>query len=752
MSGWTLHLHSTFFKLLRDPTAMLDKFSHWYHAKLETDMNEVVRKVYQLDLKSLSIDNGVIQMKGSVFDTVIDFVINGALSWSQEAVNFNNQLETLKSCYENYYRYGLVLDHEHSSVVAPSCLKALNYGRFKDFDVKGELIELESQVRFWNKTLQLVIDQFNEFITAFYENDESQYYFPNVSVRKTVINGITSLYRFDFSSPVRDTFMEMKLIPHARASGKTQYDAEPLGLFNVERGTCSIKEDKYQQPLYQRMLKTHFFGTDELSTDEKQAFIDQFRTYDIMQASRNEWHVEFRPVIYTIMPPSDVTRDLDVYAGSRLRAVPGMEYRRMAIDVTAKDAVENVSLLDLMFAVRYHEAETTDIMEKTYQARLRRFGVLADFMPSYKPVEFPGAKVGAPMYGALLALGGAFGSTQLTQYFAIRPKYFGATITNMVKGSKHKKVALNRKLTLKVPVHPTAVNKDYFDRAVGDVIYTSAETRFEEDPKLRAPFFVLKKTPFDPVAWKGYITAEFTLDLAYDVDFPNATKVFRGTNQVELYLNSGMPGFDSVDSGFDERYCVIGHRRDGKGARVVEDFSEFYSSPLLKGDATETFAACLKNAYLELLYLTEDKADQAKAISDEVLSAVDWMCAHFNLDDSSPISTMQEFYSDKTIGDIKKAFKSFGVKKDRSKVADMYKDVFKVGGDALKQLPDLAHPSYGTLLDSALYGAKKFLRNSRSVSCNLPKLPFTLLKDGDTILKMVNVYATQALNLDEINV
>lgn len=741
------------FEVLNDPTKMLEMFENWYYARLEEDLEKTVRTVYTIDLKNMKVDNGVIQTNGGVFDKMIDYVLKGALSWSAEAVRFKMQLTSLRACYTDFVQYGFVLDHEHSSVVIPRALLALYHGKHKDFQVKGDLIEIESQVKFWIKTMDLVLSEFQTFVTEFFDTDTAGYMFPNASVRKTVKNGIPSYYRFDFSSSVRDTFMELKLVPHAMPNGRVQYDAEPLGIFNVEKGTCSVKEDRYVQPLYERMNGTQFFGTDKLTKEERNAIVDQFRTYEVLQTGKDSWKVEYKPVIYTIKPPLDTARDFDIYAGSSVRGVPGLEYRLEELPVQTSKDVEQLSMLDLWFAVRIHEVNSSAEMESIYRKRVSMFGDLKDFMPSYKVTSFTGAKVGTPMYGALLALGGVTGSKTLTSTFAIRPQYFGAPIGAMVSGSKQKKVALNRKVVVKVPVHTTAINKDYFAKAKGNVIYESAESRFK-GTNLEAPFFLLTKDPFDEVCWKNYVTATFCLDAAFDIEFQNATKVYRDSNQIELYLNSGMPGFDSVDSGFDERYVVIGYNDEDprKRYRVCDDFSEFYSSPLLKTDVTETFAGCLKNAFLEALFNVKKNPDVAKAASEAVDGMLDWMCQHFNLDENSMMNVVPEFYSDVTVKDVRAASKKFATATKRDEVASFFKKLFSVGGDALKEVPELAHPDYIVMLKSALYGSRKFLRNARPISVTLSRLPGDLIKDVDIVGKMANILAAKELNMDAINV
>jgi hypothetical protein len=742
------------YEMLNKADDLLDMFRTWYHGKLESDLEAVVRKVYQLDLSAIKVENGVIQSKDNPYDHIIDYALNGALSWSQEAATFDLQWQTLKTCYDQYVKYGFVLDHEHSKVTVPNSLRVLFHGKHSDFEIKGTLIEIESQVSFWNKTLPLVLSQFNDFVSLYFEDDaESGYVFPNASVRKTVKNGIPSYYRFDFSSSVRDTFMELKLIPFSRPSGQTQYDAEPLGIFNVEQGACSVKEDRYVQPMYERMEGTHFFGTNKLTKEEMNAFVDQFRTYEVLQAEKDRWLVEYRKVIYTIKPPLDVAREFDIYAGSTPRGVPGIEYKLIELPVATEADVEKLSMLDLWFAVRIWEVNNQKEMESVYKKRVAMFGTLKDFMPSYKITDFTGAKVGTPMYGALLALGGRFGSTALSSIFSIRPQYFGAPIGAMVKGSKFKRVAIPRLLKVVIPVALTAVNKDYISKANGKVIFKSSETRFKGTNN-EAPFFILEKEPFDDVCWKNYIKGTFTLDLAVDVEFPNATKVYRDTDQIELYLNSGMPGFDSVNAGFDEKYCVIGYNREDtkKRYKVCSDFSDFYSSPLLKNDVTQTFYACLKNAYLEALYFgTTDKVKCEKAASD-VTRMVDWMCKNYNIDNKSIVNVIPEFYSDVTIQDVRDSVKLFGDAKQRDDLASFFKKLYSVGGDALKELPELAHPDCVIMLDSALYGAKKFLRNSRPLSVHLSRLPGDLIKEQEILEKMVEVYASRGLNLDAINV
>lgn len=742
------------YEVLNNPDKMFEMFSSWYHGKIESELEGIVRKLYQMDLSQIRVDNGIIQSKGNPYDAIIEYALNGALSWSQEAVSFDMQLATLKSCYAQYVQYGFVLDHEHSKTVVPNYLKVLYHGVHSNFTVTGALIEIESQVAFWNKTMPLVLDEFKTFVDTYFETDsESGYIFPNASVRRTIKNGIPAYYRFDFSSSVRDTYMELKLIPYARPSGHTQYDAEPLGIFNVEQGTCSVKDDRYVQPMYERMEGTHFYGTNKLTEAEMKAFVDQFRTFEVLQAAKDTWLVEYRKVIYTIKPPLDTARDFDVYAGSAPRGVPGLEYRLVELPVDTDEDVKRLSMLDLWFAVRVWEVNSQKEMEAVYKKRVSMFGTLKDFMPSYKITDFTGAKVGTPMYGALLALGGHFGSTCLTSNYALRPKYFNAPIGAMVKGSKFKRVSIPRALRVEIPVHLTSVNKDYISRAKGKVIYQSSETRFKGKNN-EAPLFVLENTPFDAVCWKNYIKGIFTLDLATDVEFPNATKVYRDTDQIELYLNSGMPGFDSVNAGFDEKYCVIGYNPDDpkKVYKVCEDFSEFYSSPLLKPDVTQTFYACLKNAFLEAVYFGATDSERCKKCANDVQRMIKWVCDNYNVNNDSVMSLIPEFYSDVKVGDVVDSVQLFGDAKKRDELASFFKRLFSVGGDALKELPEIAHPDCVTLLNSALYGSKKFLRNSRPISVHLSRLPSDLVKDQEVMGKMVEIYASRKLNLDAINV
>lgn len=736
------------FEVMKDENKFLEMFKNWYVARLEADLRKMAQMVYTLDLKSLKVENGVISGGSTLFDQIIDYVMKGALGWSSDYSRFISQFETLKSNALRLYHDSVVLHYSSSKVVVPLCIKKMFYYKTQDFNVTANLTEIESRVRFDLMTCDLVLKELESFVSTYFTDGFE--YFPNLAVRSTVINGIRSYYRFDFSSATRETLMFMKLTPYARTNGSTEYDPEPIGVTNLERSMTKMNEDARSLPLYHTLNKWGYYGTDSVEALERNAMIHSLITSEILQTGPDSWSVHYRPVIHTIKPPLNVERSLDVYCGTNLRGVAGKQYELVELPIATQAQRDAVSMLDLWFAVRVNDVNSQADIENTYKKRLNAVENKRDFLPQYKITSVTGAKLGTPMWGALMALGGRYGSTRQCATHFVRPQYFGLTTREILKGAKDKRIAIDRKLIVKVPVALAAVNKDYIDRAAGATeIYRSGRTRFT-GTKNEAPFFVLENVPFDKEAWPGYITGTFTLDLAYDATFVNAEKQYNDTNEMELTFVSGMPGFADIKPGYGEKYAVVGFdATTGKGAAYA-DFTKFYTSPLIKSDATSTFEACLRNLFLEMIYCDDTK--EVANYNKQLQVMFDWMFSHYNLKASSPMNTLYEFRVDTTFSQLRDKFKKYDPASNRAAFIKFFKETFLVSSDAVKQIPEMAHPAYRDLLDASLYGAQKLLPNKRGLTLHITPYVEDVIKEVEALEGICTLYALKSLNLDAYNV
>jgi len=711
-------------ELLQDNTKMFAAFRYFYYDRNFNEQLQKRAKMYNIEFEKITIENGMAVVPNNFYDELIKNAVECTMDISIENMKFQNHIESFESGALDVAKIACVLNHEKTTNPVPEEYKVLLYN-LDQIIVTGQLDELANQVKFFLSTNDTCASLFIDFVRHFY-NFDNEIVFPNCAAHRTIREGIPTLYRLDFTSSSYDTFMQMKVTP---STDKRITDVKPIGIFNRKYGTSMLCEDMAEFEIYKRSPDGQsFYGSIDLERDEIEFFIRQFRSFRVVKHDPITWSFTLDPVIFTIKPPRVAVRTLDIALGSMLRVNNTQDYTVEEINIT--DPMK-VSLLDVWFAYRRHEISDTASLKMMYEKRLAMIGRSQEGIPNYKTCDFISFDTVIPNYGLLLSVSGA-GDMINTKVDSIRPRFFDVSPDDVVQGSKSKMLTLSRKQQVQFPVPKISINKVYYDAVKdGEVIYESGEKRFG------VPAFQLLKKPFNDDTLVDFVTAVYTFDAAFDIDFKNCKeKLVEKSMNITLTLEPRIPGFECVVPGFDERMAIIG--RSG----VITDWESMYATPLIAKDLPTTILNCIKNIFLTFQHSARQKGDITQ-LRDDLGIVINWASGHLNMSELISFGDLQGVYSNVEFSAIRKLVREKSITYED--IIALFKQIFGNRDELLLQLPSRPFGGYKSILDDCHSYKERFMVDTTICVTKNVRVPSILVKDPTYLPKLVDIYVNREL-------
>lgn len=719
------------FEALSNSSKMFDLFKAWHMDNIYSDYLKRKVALYKIDFSSFTIDGGYVVVPEDHYGKMIKDALDGVINGSMDELTWSNQIDNFIKDAPFCAKISKMFRTLKQPVALPECFDAII--PLEDFDVTGKIPELEGKIAFFKMEASYIIPLFEKFLGTICIR-RSGNWFPTCSARIAIYNGIKTIYRFDFASPVKQKYLLYKVlsINDGSTKGKKKFidDVVPLQAMSPEKGGSSVLEDAYITDCFKKKVDKYgnFYGSVDLSEDELRIMVEQFKFTKGSYVSEDHWKFQVENTILTILPPSQVVQQLNILKGDdSLRQAEGMEYQVREIDTSS---LENVDLVDLMFAYRKYELDDPKSLENLYNKRLSLVGHLVPTMEGYKLTDAPVINAETPNYGVLLQVSG-IEESQKTQTRSYRPKYMGVEPKDIVKAAKSRKFTLRRKLEVEFPVAKSSVAPYYINKMDKDkIIYASGNTRFGE------PVFKIIGEDFDDTVFKDCYKGKLTLDLAADVRFKNVKDPLESEDGEKISFTADAPisSFDVVNVAYDEKMAIVSE--DGP----VSDWKGFFNCALVNRDYESAACECVRDCFGQYLHGPRNAKALAAFVSDITMIS-NWIAEHFNVVGTTLMTTLGGSFTCGHFSDLQNACAA----KDTDEVVKCYKALFGESSLISCKLPLVRRPSYKQILDDSLRGVTRFPAINVEGDMHVPFIPGSVVKDVDSVQRIASLYVNQKL-------
>lgn len=723
------------FSLLRDNESFLSAVSDWVLSERTISNISHLAELYKIDFEKVYLDNGNIIVPRNFYDSILNYAIHGSELQTSEMQKFQLQMDDFKQKVERLVGLFYVFRSENTPLQLPSWIQMFAHS---NLEVRGDIEDMQKEWEFIKSTDALAISKIQDFINTFFvETPDDESWLPSVVMRSTIINGIPSLYYFRFNDPTHLPYYGFKI-----SSEGTDKDPNItwVAQYDVKEGMNKIFKDSYEDPVYTKECeKGGYYGSDQVSENFKLFLISSLREMRVYRNSINSWDCQIDDKIFTIKPPKQTVRKLDIYNGCDLRCVDSESYERIEVDVSNDTKIKELSMLDAFFCFRRQDTTEFDKLGFLYEKRLNRLSSPGNELKPIELAKMPTYDFRTPNYGTLLSIGGA----SVISDFASRVhklRINGINEQNIVKAAKSPLISEQRYIEVSIPISKSAVNKRLFIGAPNrKVLYESSETRNS------LPYFQLINRPFSPKLFKDHITGTFNLDLANDVKFNDVLRRDVLDSKIVLNKKAILGGLEDINAYFDEKYAIVDS--NGKPAK----FGDLFSTRLQGHSVLDTWLNCVRDSFGRWLY--GDETSDILDICNRNIKLVDWIEKNFSIEDSDTLSSIEGSYSSALFGSLRET-KNY----TPEALPAFYKTIFGDDAPLEQSIPDsyvdieTDAKSYTSILDDCLNNRTKFPRPQDAISVVSCRVPGSIIKDPkylSSILQLIinNKYSSALRNL-----
>jgi len=618
----TTKMHNLYISSAK-PDDLFETFQSWFLTTIKMEQQKMLRDRLKVDFSKVEIKNGTIYLPFEFFNELIKLTVEDTIFSSQEFVIFETHFAEFKQRAIEVAKMRRIAKTEGWECSIDGSYDILLVEGFENFQTTKELVAQE--MNYFHENFRMIDEYWKKFIDQNFTS-EIESFLPRASVRVCVENGIRSIYRFTFDAPHVKTFQGFRVktsILDDRMKGKNK-NGDDMFVADSESGdndsvlvfdpivdieqpffSPQLSVDPTRQSLILRKCKGHFGSVlipEEIAVIMKLAFRDD----KVEKVGVNKWNFVLYETGFTIKPPLDVVRNLDLITDDNVpRGERGLDYRLQEFSL-----IDKVNLLDLWFCFPRTEVEGSTSLESLYNSRLSLFSKQRVFGVENKFLTWPWDSVVVPNYSLMLS----FSRNDFANFFqAVRnirivPSQFSSPLsftTEIGKVDKNGTYAtidtsmsqIDRIMTIKVPVHKTNIKMEYLKNSskTGAVLFESTEKR-GDFPRVK-----IINEPFSTKSFEDCLVCELTFDLLTDVAF-NEIEVLKSTRtDLTLDFKVSVPGFESLDPTMDECYFIRNGESENYG-KVSKD--DLHTSLTSAKDEIELWAELAAGLIRDILLIS----------------------------------------------------------------------------------------------------------------------------------------------------
>lgn len=567
-----------------DSEKIVEQFKLWFESQCTITNLSNLSDILSFDTaKDLKMEHGRLLVSPTVYNKIYDRAINGSSADVGMKLNVFNNLDSFMKRIQFFLLDALSLKGLDESVVVPQELWYL-LKKTGTHSVSGKAKDVKDRCDYFLSYYEPIVTKICEFINEFMIVGPDKL-LPTTRAYVGVKNGIKTIYRIDFLDPYVDNYEFTKFrftVGGVDGKGSEIVASQKLGgvVENAPNGLV-FDSDRIYDTYKIDGSSTNPIGTDELSADFKKFIVDYFTTVDVNPVGTEgaEVSVSFDRTVYTVKPPRDVEREIDIMSSSdEVRLAEGKLYTLERLDVN-----KDVNLLDLYFADFAYQLLplSQKQLKDWYESRRNNLSSTFVIGPRMKYLDFTVASSDLPNKAVLLNAGtSGLGDVYYNHIkYQILPTNCNSPTDGKMK-SRSLVYGLNRFVTVKIPIFKQAFKKMFFEKVKegGSLSWEEILGSVELDRKKNLTRYTVKREAYSELM-PDYYPLEVTLDLKEDVAFASTRKVAfvnsKTRDKIRIVYSPTLFSLNMLDDSLGDRYYLACPTQFGElGRRYVSDFFE----------------------------------------------------------------------------------------------------------------------------------------------------------------------------------